>query len=91
MLRATTLLIPVLCVFVGACTVIKINPGDTQTIDFEGDADVARDLTTRACRRARQQSAEIVSIENKDPARPPGTGRQRATFRCLSGAPPKQS
>jgi hypothetical protein len=89
MFRSLTLL--VLCTLIGACTVIKINPGDTQTIEFEGDAEVARDLTNRACRRAHQQSAEIVSIENKDPARPAGTGRQRATFRCLSAGQPRQS
>jgi hypothetical protein len=73
----------------GACTVIKINKGDTETIEYEGDATVAEDLTTRACRRAGQQSAEIISTVNKDPSLPPGKGRQVATFRCSSSARPQ--
>jgi hypothetical protein len=71
----------VLCA-VGACTVIKINPGDSQTIEYDGGPDVAKDLTARACRRAGQQSAEIISTVNKDASLPPGTGRQVTTFRC---------
>lgn len=67
-----------------ACTVVKINPGDTDTIEYEGDEAVARDLTSRACRKAGQQSAEIVSTVNKDPSLPPGQGRQVTTFKCSS-------
>jgi hypothetical protein len=66
------------------CTTIKINADDTSTIEYEGGAEVAKDLTTRACRRAGQQSAEIISTVNKDPALPAGSGRQVATFRCLA-------
>lgn len=76
-----------LCACMGACTVIKINDGDTQTIEYEGGAEVANDLTARACRRAGQQRAEIVSTVNKDTSLPAGSGRQVTTFRCTSGAP----
>jgi hypothetical protein len=72
---------------VGACTVIKINAGDSQTIEHEAGPDVARDLTSRACRKAGQASAEIISSVNKDASRPPGTGRQVTTFRCSSSPP----
>jgi len=82
MMRSAVLL--ALCVIASACTTIKINPGDSQTIQYKGGPDVAKDLTTRACRRAGQQSAEIISTVNKDPALPAGTGRQVATFRCLA-------
>lgn len=75
----------------GACTVIKINKGDTETIEYEGDAAVGQDLTTRACRKAGQQSAEILSTVNKDPKLPAGKGRQVTTFRCSSAAKPPQA
>ena len=71
-----------LCVVLCACTTIKINDDDTSTIEYEGGAEVAKDLTTRACRRAGQQSAEIISTVNKDPALPAGSGKQVTTFRC---------
>jgi hypothetical protein len=75
------------CVIFGACTVVKIGKGDTNTIQHDGGADVAQDLANRACRRAGgQQQAQIISTENKDPALPPGTGKQVTTFRCSSGA-----
>ena len=76
--------LPLLCAILGACTTIKINDDDTQTIEYEGGADVARDLTTRACQVAGQQRAEIISTANKDPALPAGSGKQVATFRCLA-------
>jgi len=85
MLRSTVLFL--LCALVGACTVVKIGPGDSQTIEYEGGPEVGRDLTSRACRRAGQQSAEIISTVNKDAKLPPGTGRQVTTFRCFAGAP----
>ena len=68
----------------GGCTTIKINADDTSTIEYEGGAEVARDLTTRACRRAGQQTAEIIATANKDPTMPAGSGKQVATFRCLA-------
>lgn len=86
MLRSVTLL--ALCAAVGACTTIKINGDDTSTIVHEGGAEVAKDLTTRACHRAGQTSAEIVSTVNKDPALPPGTGKQVTTFRCSAAQRP---
>ena len=67
-----------------ACTVVKINPGDTTTIEHEEGADVGKDLANRACRKAGQKSAVIVSSINKDASLPPGTGRQVTTFRCSS-------
>ena len=84
MLRSTCLL--AIFALLSACTVIKINEGDTETIEYEGGEQVARDLTSRACRRAGQQSAEIISTKNKDESLPPGTGRQVTVFRCASGA-----
>ena len=73
--------------FASACTIVKINPDDTTTIEHEAGAEVAKDLSARACRKAGQQSAEIVSTVNKDPALPPGTGKQVTTFRCSATAP----
>ena len=73
-----------LCLVLGACTTIKVNKDDTSTIEHEGGADVAKDLATRACTRAGQQSAEIISTVNKNPALPAGSGKQVATFRCLA-------
>ncbi|HEY4369126.1 MAG TPA: hypothetical protein VGN07_17965 [Steroidobacteraceae bacterium] len=87
MMRSAALL--ALCT-VSACTTIKINPGDTETIVYEGGVDVANDLTTRACRKAGQRSAEIISTVNKDPKLPAGTGRQVTTFRCSAAEPPQQ-
>ena len=71
-------------IILNGCTTIKINADDTSTIEYEGGAEVANDLTTRACRRAGQQTAEIISTVNKDPALPAGSGKQVATFRCLA-------
>ena len=85
MLRLTLALTA--CVAVSACTVIKINPGDSQTIEYEGGTEVGNDLTARACRKAKQQRAEIISTVNKNASLPPGQGRQVTTFRCVSGAP----
>lgn len=73
-----------LCAILGACTTLKIGPGDTSSITYEGTPDVGNDLATRACRKAGQQSAEIISTVNKDAALPPGTGKQVVTFRCSS-------
>ena len=84
MLRPAVLLV---CSALSACTVIKINPGDSQTIEYEGGPEVANDLTARACRKAKQQRAEIISTVNKNASLPPGQGRQVTTFRCASGAP----
>ena len=80
-------LLPALCVVFGACTTIKINQDDTQTIEHEAGVEVARDLTTRACQRAGQKSADIISTVNKDPALPAGTGKQVTTFRCSAAEP----
>jgi hypothetical protein len=82
MIRAAVL--SLFCLVLGACTTIKINDDDTETIEYEGGAEVAKDLTTRVCKVAGQQSAEIISTVNKDPALPAGTGKQIATFRCLA-------
>ena len=72
----------------GGCTVVKINKGDTNTIVHAPGAGVAEDLSNRACRKAGQQSAEIISTVNKDAQLPPGTGRQVTTFRCSARVRP---
>ena len=76
-----------LCVVIGACTTIKVNKDDTSTIEHEGGVEVAKDLTTRACVRAGQKSAEIISTVNKDPALPAGSGKQVTTFQCSAAEP----
>lgn len=76
-----------LCVVIGACTTIKVNKDDTSTIEHEGGVEVAKDLTTRACVRAGQKSAEIISTVNKDPALAAGSGKQVTTFRCSAAEP----
>lgn len=86
MIRLATLF-AVCALLASACTIVKINPDDTTTIEHEGGADVAKDLSNRACRRGGQQSAEIISTVNKDAALPAGTGKQVTTFRCSSAAP----
>ena len=73
-----------LYVVVAACTTIKVNSDDTSTIVHEAGPEVAKDLTTRACQRAGQQGAEIISTVNKDPDLPAGTGKQVTTFRCVA-------
>lgn len=72
----------------GACTMVRINSDDTSTIEHNGGVEAGRDLANRACRRAGQQHAEIISTVNKNPEDPPGTGKQVTTFRC-SAAPPR--
>jgi hypothetical protein len=73
----------------GGCTVVKIGKGDTNTITHEPGEE--KDLTSRACRKAGNQNAEIISTVNKDANLPPGTGRQITTFRCLSTKPQPQT
>lgn len=80
-------LLAVCALFASACTIVKINPDDTTTIEHDGGAEVAKDLSNRACRRAGQQSAEIISTVNKDASLPDGTGKQVTTFRCSAAAP----
>ncbi len=86
MMRLATLLAASV-LFASACTIVKINPDDTTTIEHEGGAEVAKDLSARACRKGGQRSAEIISTVNKDPALPPGTGKQVTTFRCSAAIP----
>ena len=75
--------------FAGGCTVVKIGKGDTNTITHAPGEE--KDLTSRACRKAGNQNAEIISTVNEDANRPPGTGRQVTTFRCLSTKPQPQT
>jgi hypothetical protein len=70
-----------------ACTMVRINSDDTSTIEHKGGVEEGRKLADRACRRAGQQSAEIISTVNKNAEEPPGTGKQITTFRCTSAAP----
>jgi hypothetical protein len=76
-----------LYVVLAACTTVRVNSDDTSSITYEGGPEVAKDLTTRVCQRAGQQSAEIISTVNKDPDLPAGTGKQIATFRCVAAKP----
>ena len=75
--------------FAGGCTVVKIGKGDTNTITHAPGQE--KDLTSRACRKAGNQNAEIISTVNEDANAPPGTGRQITTFRCLSTKPQPQT
>jgi hypothetical protein len=79
----TTLLVA--CALLSACTIIKVNHGDTNTIEHEGGVEAGKDLAIRACHRAGGQSAEVVSTVNKNADLPPGTGKQLTTFRCVTG------
>lgn len=73
------------CLFVtAACTTIKIDHGDTNTIEHSGGAAEAQELADRACHRSGTGKGEIVSTANKDPSLPAGTGKQVTTFRCKS-------
>jgi hypothetical protein len=75
------------CAFLGACTVVKINAGDTNTITHGPGDGVAENLANRACVKAGQHSAVIVSTVNKDAKLPPGQGKQVTTFRCSADLP----
>ena len=72
------------------CTMVHINSDDTSTIEHKGGVEEGRNLADRACRKAGQQSAEIISTVNKNAEDPPGTGKQVTTFRCSSAPKPKQ-
>ena len=72
----------------GTCTLfVSGSTAALTTIEHEPGVEVARDLTTRACQRAGQKSADIISTVNKDPALPAGTGKQVTTFRCSAAEP----
>ena len=73
-------------VIASGCTMVRINSDDTSTIEHKGGVEEGKDLANRACKRAGQQSAEIISTVNKNAEDPPGTGKQVTTFRC-SAAP----
>ena len=78
------------CVLIaGGCTVVKIGEGDTNSITHAPGEE--KDLTSRACRKAGNQTAEIISTVNKDASLPAGTGKQVTTFRCLSTKPQPQT
>jgi hypothetical protein len=66
------------------CTTIKLNHDNTNSITYNGGPEVGQQLATRACRKAGERSAVIISTVNKDPSLPEGTGRQVTTFRCSS-------
>jgi len=87
--KTLTALLVATVLFAGGCTVVKIGKGDTNSITHEPGEE--KDLTSRACRKAGNQNAEIISTVNKDANLPPGTGRQITTFRCLSTKPQPQT
>jgi hypothetical protein len=89
-MKSLVALLTTSALFAGGCTVVKINKGDTNTIEHAPGAGVAEDLSNRACRKAGQQSAEIISTVNKDAKRPPGTGKQVTTFRCSARTQPQK-
>lgn len=72
-----------------ACTTIKLNDDNTNSITYKGTPEEGLQLATRACRKAGERTAIIISTVNKDPSLPEGTGRQVATFRCTSAEPPQ--
>ena len=88
-MKTLTALLVATVLFAGGCTVVKIGKGDTNTITHAPGEE--KDLTSRACRKAGNQNAEIISTVNKDANLPPGTGRQITTFRCLSTKPQPQT
>ena len=83
MMRLDLLL--VVALLTSGCTMVRINSDDTSTIEHKGGVEAGRDLADRACRRAGQQRAEVISTVNKDAEAPPGTGKQVTTFRCSAG------
>jgi hypothetical protein len=75
----------IVCILIcSACTTIKLNHDNTNTITYSGGPDVGLELATRACRKAGERRAIIISTINKDASLPDGTGRQVTTFRCTS-------
>ena len=69
-----------------ACTTIKLNDDNTNTITHKEGVSVSQQLADRACRSAGERRAVIISTINKDPSLPEGKGRQVTTFRCTSAA-----
>jgi hypothetical protein len=88
-MKSLSALLAVCALFAGGCTVVKIGKGDTNTITHAPGEE--KDLTSRACRKAGNQNAEIISTVNTDANLPPGTGKQITTFRCLSTKPQPQT
>lgn len=88
-MKSLIAVLAVCALFAGGCTVVKIGKGDTNTITHAPGQE--KDLTSRACRKAGNQNAEIISTVNEDANLPPGTGRQITTFRCLSTKPQPQT
>jgi hypothetical protein len=84
-----TSLFAVFAMTMAACTTIKLNDGNTNTITHNEGAGVAEDLTARACRKSGGGKAVIISTINKDASLPPGKGRQVTTFRCSSDSAPQ--
>ena len=68
----------------GACTTIKLNDNNTNTITHKAGDQVGQQLADRACQRAGERRAIIISTINKNPSLPEGEGRQVTTFRCTS-------
>lgn len=81
MLRFSLFACALIC---GACTTVKLNHDNTNTITYSGGPEVGLDLATRACRKAGERRAIVISTINKDASLPEGTGRQVMTFRCSS-------
>jgi hypothetical protein len=71
-----------------ACTTIKLNHDNTNTITHKGGAVEGKKLADRACQKAGEASAIVISTVNKDASLPDGQGRQMTTFRCSSDKQP---
>lgn len=84
MMRVTAVAwISICAASLGACTTVKLNHDNTNSITHAADAD-PKQLANRACRKARSGSAVVISTVNRDASLPPGTGKQITTFRCVS-------
>jgi hypothetical protein len=83
----SALVVSMCCILLSACTTIKLNDDNTNTITHKAGEGVAQDLAARACHRAGERRAVIISTMNKDPSKPEGTGRQVTIFRCTSQEP----
>jgi hypothetical protein len=86
MLRMT--LLALLSLPMGGCTTVTLNDGSTNTVTHKEGPGVAEEMATRACRKAGEGQAVILSTVNKDPSQLEGTGRQVTTFRCTSAQTP---
>jgi hypothetical protein len=80
-LRAAVLVLAASSLF--GCAVVKINHGDTDSVEHSGGEEVGKELANRACHDARAVRAEVISTTRKDDSEPEGKGRYVTSFRCI--------